>query len=889
MTGRHRNRRRTETSIPIGPDAPTRIVGRRQTVQDLWWLIFGGCLTFVAFPYRTAPDSEIWPLAWVGLVPLLWRLRGVSGRRAFWYGATYGLVVNFGGFWWMSGMFEEFGHLPAFVAWGLTFLNAAYQGMMFAVFAAAAVWLGRKHARLPGALVLGSTFVAIEFLYPMVFPWYLGNSQHPFTWFVQVADLGGVYGVSFLVVVGNALGLALLDRIATRHVHRAQAAVGVILLLAAVGYSVHRVQTVDEAATKASMLKIGMVEADIGIWEKEAKGLQRNKRAQALHSNLLKHQEMSRDLAARGAELILWPESSYIPLGSVYGKRHDSFAVGVGNTGRLALWRDHDTAGFEWSLGPVIADVGTPFRAVAASREDAVFAVGDNGAVVFWDGKKVRPVPIQVLEGETPPALFGVAVGAAPGSRADADDGRPLVWAVGQHGHVYTGDGLGLDLVATDVSTSLRAVSMVGGGRAIAVGDDGVILALEGHANTRLDTSTDNDLLAVTFDPRTRAIWAVGVEGTILTTRGAKWSRERPPSTSTLRGLTIGKAGTVYAVGDYGTILRRGGAGVWVQEAIPTKSHLTTITTDARGALLVADRSGGLWRRSSGLEAIWERIDAPGIGPLQSMASLDYVRMRPIPRDTRYLIQGEAPGPEAVAFMRQPGAEMAGGNRVRTAVQRGFTTPIIFGAITWERTAGEGRAGRKVWNTAVLLDEMGRIRGMYDKYQLLAFGEYIPFGEWFPSLYGLIPEAGRFIPGDDVGAFDFKGHKLGLMICYEDILTRYAGRLAGLEPEVLLNITNDAWFGRTSEPYLHLNLAMMRAIETHRPLLRSTNTGISTIVDPVGRLLHQTSIDDAETLLADIPMMTVGTLYARIGDLFAHMTLLHMLCLFLLRRTRRSG
>jgi apolipoprotein N-acyltransferase len=106
---------------------------------------------------------------------------------------------------------------------------------------------------------------------------------------------------------------------------------------------------------------------------------------------------------------------------------------------------------------------------------------------------------------------------------------------------------------------------------------------------------------------------------------------------------------------------------------------------------------------------------------------------------------------------------------------------------------------------------------------------------------------------------------------------------------VLLNITNDAWFGRTSEPYLHLNLAMMRAIETHRPLLRSTNTGISTVVDPAGRLTHQTSIDEAETLLADVPMMTLPTVYARIGDLFAHVTLLHMLCLFLLRRTRRTG
>ncbi|MDP6947182.1 MAG: apolipoprotein N-acyltransferase, partial [Myxococcota bacterium] len=264
------------------------------------------------------------------------------------------------------------------------------------------------------------------------------------------------------------------------------------------------------------------------------------------------------------------------------------------------------------------------------------------------------------------------------------------------------------------------------------------------------------------------------------------------------------------------------------------------------------------------------------------MTSLGYVRMRPIPRDARYLYQSQLAAPTNGAFMASPTNELRAPLADRTAVQRGFTTPILFGAITWERApsaTAEAARGRRVWNTALLLDEMGRVRGMYDKYQLLAFGEYIPFGDWFPIVYDWIPEAGKFMAGRDVGAFAFKGHKLGIMICYEDILTRFSSRLADLEPHVLLNITNDAWFGRTSEPYLHLNLAIMRAIETHRPLLRSTNTGISVVVDPAGRLSHQTSIDDAETLLADVPMMSVETTYQRVGDLFAQLTLLHMLAL----------
>ena len=887
MAGGPRNRRRTESSIIISPDAPVRTFTTRETIQDIWWLLFGGCLTFLAYPYRTTPDSEIWPLAWIALVPLLLSLRGVSGRRAFLYGAIYGSVVNCGGFWWMSGMFEEFGHLPALVAWTLTILNGVYQGLMFALFAWCAVWLGRKAGRLPGPLVLASAFTALEYLYPMIFPWYLGNSQHPFRWFVQVADIGGVYGVSFLVLLGNALFAAMVDRAAKRPVQVLQCGFAAALLVSSLVYSAWRLSEVDAAAKAAPTLKIGMVEANIGIWEKEAKGLDRQARAMTLHGNLLKHQEMTRELAEAGAELILWPESSYMPLGPIYGKRLDSFAAGIGDGGRIALWRDQDERGFDWSLGPVISKPGVRFRALAASREDTLFAVGDAGAVVTWDGKEVKHVPVQTLPGEQAPALFGVAVGARPGQDAQTDGMSPLIWAVGQHGHVYTGDVLGLDLVATNMSGSLRGVTMLPNGRAVAVGDGGVVLALEGRSQSQIQVDTDADLAAIIYEPRSRSVWAVGAEGVILKTQGSSWGREASPVRTRLRALAAGPDGLVYAVGDRGTILRRGLDGVWIQEAIATKANLGAIVVEPRGRVLAADLVGSLWQRSTDGSGRWERLDAPGIGPLQSLASLGYVRMRPIPRDTKYLYQGRDPGPSSRDYRRSATSEMSQPKALRTSVQRGFTTPIIFGALTWEPTSADSQGKGRMFNTAVFLDEMGRVKGMYDKYQLLAFGEYIPFGEWFPWLYDLIPEAGRFTSGDDVGAFDFKAHKLGLMVCYEDILTRFAGRLAALEPNVLLNITNDAWFGRTSEPYLHMNLAVMRAIETHRPLLRSTNTGISTVIDPAGRIQKQSSIDDAETLLADVPMMNIETVYARIGDLFAHITLLHMLLLMFTRRTRK--
>ena len=570
---RNRNRRRTEVELATTPSDQARPVTRRGTIQDLWWLIFGGCLTFLAFPYRTTPDSEIWPLAWVGLVPLLWTLQGVTPRRALFYGALCGFVINFGGFWWMSGMFEEFGHLPAAVAWGLTILNAFYQGLLIALFSYAVVWLGRRHHRLPGPLVIASAFTAIEYLFPMVFPWYYGNSQHPFRTFVQVADLAGVYGVSFLVVLGNALIASGFGRLRGYEIHRIQAGVGVGLLALAIGYGVVRLGEVDAAAESAPTLKIGMVEADIGIWEKEAKGLAPDERRRTLHSNLLKHQEMSRDLARRGAELILWPESSYLPLGPVYGKRTDAFAAGIGPGGRLALWRDLGDAGFDWSLGPVLNTSGGPMRALAAARENAMCAVGDNGYAAYWDGRRLTRLPIQLLDDSPPPALLGVAVGAPAGLRADADGVDPLIWAVGERGHAYTGDLHGLDLVATELSTALRGVVTIGQGRALAVGDRGVILALEGRAHTRVETNSQADLHAIAFDSQDKVLWAVGAEGTILTARGANWSRERSGVTSLLRSVTVTPEGVVYAVGDHGTVLRRDRSGSWIQEALSTKSE----------------------------------------------------------------------------------------------------------------------------------------------------------------------------------------------------------------------------------------------------------------------------------------------------------------------------
>ena len=225
----------------------------------------------------------------------------------------------------------------------------------------------------------------------------------------------------------------------------------------------------------------------------------------------------------------------------------------------------------------------------------------------------------------------------------------------------------------------------------------------------------------------------------------------------------------------------------------------------------------------------------------------------------------------------------------RHAVQRGFAVPTLFGGITF-RNLSEAQLAQdppnkkmkrvvdgkivtvprpyRVYNTATLIDGSGRVLGMYDKTYLLAFGEYIPAADLWPWVYDLIPEASEFTPGETIEVFEIDGHRLGVMICYEDIIPRFGVAVAERDPHVLINVTNDAWFGKTAEPYLHLALATFRSVETRKWLLRSTNTGVTAFIDANGRIVKQTSIYEPETLLAEVPMLTGGpTPYVWMGKL----------------------
>ncbi|TFH32247.1 MAG: apolipoprotein N-acyltransferase [Myxococcales bacterium] len=196
-------------------------------------------------------------------------------------------------------------------------------------------------------------------------------------------------------------------------------------------------------------------------------------------------------------------------------------------------------------------------------------------------------------------------------------------------------------------------------------------------------------------------------------------------------------------------------------------------------------------------------------------------------------------------------------------VLQDLKTPVLFGGVSTELVDGQ----RKIYNTVFLADENGIVESTYDKTYLLMFGEYLPFGDTFPVLYELSPNSGHFTAGTHVRPINLGEWRISTPVCYEDVLARFTRRMVReANPHILINLTNDAWFGDTQEPGIHLVLSQYRAIEHRRYMVRATNSGISAVVDPLGRIVAQTGVLTRENLRYDVHMLDGDTIYTRFGD-----------------------
>jgi len=169
-----------------------------------------------------------------------------------------------------------------------------------------------------------------------------------------------------------------------------------------------------------------------------------------------------------------------------------------------------------------------------------------------------------------------------------------------------------------------------------------------------------------------------------------------------------------------------------------------------------------------------------------------------------------------------------------------------------------------------LLSPKGDVVAQYDKIHLVPFGEYIPFGSLFSFVEKISTEAGNFKVGNNLVVATLSGgHQLSAFICYEAIFPELIRRFASHGAEVFVNVTNDGWFGNSSAPFQHLNMARLRAIENRRYLLRAANNGITAVIDPYGRILKKTRLYERSVLESGFEFQSVRTFYTRHGDVFS--------------------
>ncbi len=170
------------------------------------------------------------------------------------------------------------------------------------------------------------------------------------------------------------------------------------------------------------------------------------------------------------------------------------------------------------------------------------------------------------------------------------------------------------------------------------------------------------------------------------------------------------------------------------------------------------------------------------------------------------------------------------------------------------------------YNSAFLLTPKGEAAGRYDKVHLVPFGEYVPIKRWLPFIDKLVAQVGDFKRGKSGNTLKWRDHRIGMQICYEVIFPGLSRAMVQNGADLLVNITNDAWFGRTGAPYQHFSMAVLRAVENRRFMARAANTGISGFIDPTGRILKTTSLNQEATASEQVALMSMRSLYSRWGD-----------------------
>jgi apolipoprotein N-acyltransferase len=189
------------------------------------------------------------------------------------------------------------------------------------------------------------------------------------------------------------------------------------------------------------------------------------------------------------------------------------------------------------------------------------------------------------------------------------------------------------------------------------------------------------------------------------------------------------------------------------------------------------------------------------------------------------------------------------------------------------------------YNRAYLFGPDTSIWGTYDKHHLVPFGEYVPFGKYLQFLGKIIAQAGDFSPGPPhFFPLPFKDFNTGVLICFEILFPDISTAFVKNGATFLTTITNDAWFGTTSAPEQHLAIAVFRAVENRRALIRAANTGISGYIDPTGRPSGTTALFSDAAIFQELPAVSFMSIYTRYSDLFVWITMVAFCLGFMIKR-----
>ena len=199
--------------------------------------------------------------------------------------------------------------------------------------------------------------------------------------------------------------------------------------------------------------------------------------------------------------------------------------------------------------------------------------------------------------------------------------------------------------------------------------------------------------------------------------------------------------------------------------------------------------------------------------------------------------------------------------KVVSEVPVAASSPLLFGTISRDE-------GNRYYNSATALGSDGKVLGTYSKVHLVPFGEFTPLREYFPFLANISVQIGDFFSGNSHKPINTDAGALGVLICFEGVFPSITNETVRQGANVLVNMTNDAWFGRSSAAYQHLGFYVFRAVESDRWVLRAANTGFSAIIDPQGHVRARTGLFEKTALTGRFAMKQSQTFYVRHGDYF---------------------